>query len=108
VSVSAESFGTWNKKEDFQAPFFEKSEEVKKALRSRLQQVFMFNALNPEEFDIVLMAMQNVSKVEGEEVIQEGEDGDNLYVVESGTLACTKVIVSTSTLQLFRMESQLF
>jgi hypothetical protein len=29
----------------------------------------MFNALNPEEFDIVLMAMQNVSKVEGELVI---------------------------------------
>lgn len=69
TSVSAESFGTWNKKEDFQAPSFEKSAEVKLALKARLQQVFMFNALNPEEFDIVLMAMQNVSKVEGEQVI---------------------------------------
>jgi len=54
----------------------------------------MFNALNPEEFEIVLMAMQNVSKVEGATVIEEGENGDELYVVESGTLACTKVIVS--------------
>lgn len=66
----------------------------------------MFNALNPEEFEIVLMAMQNVSKVEGATVIEEGENGDELYVVESGTLACTKVIVSKYYL-LYRTENQL-
>lgn len=53
----------------------------------------MFSALNPEELDIVLNAMQNVKKSAGEQIIKEGDDGDNLYVVESGTLDCTKVIV---------------
>lgn len=55
----------------------------------------MFNALNPEELEIVLDAMSSVSKKAGEMVIAQGEDGDNLYVVEKGTLICTKVFVSS-------------
>lgn len=42
----------------------------------------MFNSLNPEELEIVLGAMNQVSKNAGEKIITEGEDGDNLYVVE--------------------------
>jgi hypothetical protein len=37
--------------------------------------------------------MQNVKKHPGEQVIKEGDDGDNLYVVESGILTCTKHFV---------------
>ena len=36
ASVSAEAFGNWNKKEEFKAPFYEKSEVLTKALRTRL------------------------------------------------------------------------
>ena len=54
----------------------------------------MFNALNPEELEIVLDAMVGVQKKSNELVIREGEDGDNLYVVEKGTLTCTKILVS--------------
>lgn len=54
----------------------------------------MFSALNPEELDIVLGAMQQVKKKVGEHIIKEGDDGDNLYVVESGVLNCTKVFVT--------------
>lgn len=54
----------------------------------------MFSALNPEELNIVLDAMQEVKKKAGEVIIREGDDGDNLFVVESGTLDCTKVFVS--------------
>ena len=54
----------------------------------------MFNALNPEELEIVLDAMVGVQKKANELVIREGEDGDNLYVVEKGTLTCTKILVS--------------
>lgn len=53
----------------------------------------MFNALNPSELDIVLGAMIGVSKKAGEVIIREGDDGDNLYVVEKGVLDCTKVFV---------------
>jgi len=51
----------------------------------------MFSALNPEELNIVLDAMQHVVKHHGENIIKEGDDGDNLYVVEKGTLDCTKI-----------------
>jgi cAMP-dependent protein kinase regulator len=54
----------------------------------------MFSCLNPEELAIVLDAMNNVKKQPGEIIIREGEDGDNLYVVESGILNCTKVFVN--------------
>jgi cAMP-dependent protein kinase regulator len=54
----------------------------------------MFSALNPDELSIVLDAMVAVKKKTGEIIIREGEDGDNLYVVESGVLTCTKTFVS--------------
>jgi len=54
----------------------------------------MFSALNPNELEIVLGAMVGVSKAASETIIREGDDGDNLYVVEKGTLNCTKVFVS--------------
>jgi len=53
----------------------------------------MFSSLSPEELSIILDAMQSVKKKPGELVIVEGEEGDCLYVVESGVLTCTKVIV---------------
>lgn len=94
ASVSAEAFGNWNKKEDFKAPFYEKTEELRDALRQRLSQAFMFGALNPDELEIVLGAMQKVDFAAGQMVITQGEDGDNLYVVETGKLACSKRFVS--------------
>merc|ERR1712178_454731 len=36
--------------------------------------------------------MQKVSFAAGQTVITEGEDGDVLYVVETGKLACSKVL----------------
>jgi hypothetical protein len=42
-----------------------------------------------------------VKKQPGDMIIQEGDDGDNLYVVESGTLDCTKVIVSRNYINVF-------
>jgi len=90
-SVSAEAFGNWNKKEEFKAPHYEKAEETVQALKARLGQAFMFSNLNPDELMIVLGAMQMVQKSAGDVVIKQGDDGDNLYVVETGKLRCTKV-----------------
>ena len=53
----------------------------------------MFSSLNPEELSIILDAMQSVKKRPGDLVIVEGEEGDCLYVVESGILTCTKIFV---------------
>ena len=92
--MSAEAFGSWNKKEDHEPPKYPKTQEQIAALKKRLEQAFMFNTLNPNELEIVLMAMQQVSKKAGDLVITEGEDGEELYVVESGVLDCSKVFVS--------------
>lgn len=64
----------------------------------------MFSALNPEELSIVLDAMQNVKKAAGELVIREGDEGDCLYVVESGILSCTKIFVRYFLLSLISVE----
>jgi cAMP-dependent protein kinase regulator len=53
----------------------------------------MFSSLNPDELAIVLDAMQSFKKKPGQAVITEGEEGDCLYVVESGVLTCTKIFV---------------
>ena len=92
ASVSAEAFGNWNKKEEFKAPVYPKSQELTTELRNRLSQAFMFSALNPAELEIVLGAMQKFDFQAGSVVINEGDDGDNLYVVETGKLKCTKVL----------------
>lgn len=54
----------------------------------------MFSALNPEELSIVLDAMAEVRVKAGDVVIKEGDDGGELYVVDNGTLKCTKIFVS--------------
>ena len=54
----------------------------------------MFSALNPQELDIVIGAMQEVPKKAGDVVIREGDDGNELYLVDNGNLKCTKVLVS--------------
>ena len=54
----------------------------------------MFSALNPSELDIVVNAMQEIHKKKGDVVIEEGDDGYELYVVDNGNLKCTKVLVS--------------
>jgi cAMP-dependent protein kinase regulator len=92
-SVSAEVFGTWNKKAEFHPPKYEKTPQVRDALQKRLSQAFMFSSLNPQELSIVLDAMLSVKKKAGDKVIVEGDEGDSLYVVESGVLTCTKIFV---------------
>ena len=51
----------------------------------------MFNALDEKEFNIVVDAMAEHHFKEGDPVIKQGEDGEELYVLESGTLKCEKI-----------------
>ena len=91
AGISAEVFGEHNKKEDFVPPVFAKSPEVKERLKAKLLQAFMFNALDEGELDIVLDAVEEVQVKKGINVITEGDQGDCMYVLNEGSLACTKV-----------------
>ena len=56
----------------------------------------MFMALDDNDLKVVIDAMDEKKVVPGEFVIKEGDDGDVLFIVESGELNCTKVIDGAS------------
>ena len=90
-SVSAEAFGAWNKKTEFVARFFEKTLQQTEAIVDKLSCSFMFSALGDSDRDIVVNAMDERRFAAGEDVIKQGEDGSELFVVDSGELECYKV-----------------
>lgn len=53
----------------------------------------MFMALDEDELNVVIDAMDEKKVTAGTTVIKEGEKGDVLYVVEEGTLECFKLFV---------------
>lgn len=57
ASVSAEAFGMYNKKEDFQPNVIQKTEAVKQAIMDKIQNAFMFSGLDEKEKQIVVDAM---------------------------------------------------
>lgn len=89
--MSAEAFGQFNKKSDFKARVVPKSEEAKEAIMDKIQNSFMFSGLDNAEKIIVCDAMEEKKCFKKEVVITEGDEGDCLYVVSSGTLSCTKI-----------------
>jgi cAMP-dependent protein kinase regulator len=91
ASVSAEVYGKFNQKSAFEAKVVAKSEEQKSRIRQKLSQAFMFSALDDKEQEIVINAMEEKTYQPEEYVINQGENGDLLYVVDSGKLACYKL-----------------
>ena len=91
ASVSAEAFGTWNQKSAFKARVVPKSNEAKQAIREKLSMAFMFSALDKAEQNIVIDAMEECKVQVNDVVIAEGDQGDCLYVIGSGTLSCSKI-----------------
>lgn len=87
-SVSAEAYGKWNQKKDFVARKISKSDEAKMRIRAVLQRSFLFSGLSAEELEIVVMAMEEVRLEAPQRIIQQGDDGDCLYVIEDGRLEC--------------------
>eukprot|EP00347_Sterkiella_histriomuscorum_P007226 403349777 len=90
ISVSAEVFGKYHKKESFVPTIIHKSDQIKDKIRNRLKQSFMFSALDENELEVVIDAMDEQRATAGESIIIEGEKGDQLFVVEEGVLDCFK------------------
>lgn len=90
--VSSEAFGAYNKKEDFSPRRIEKTEAQRQQILDRLSHSFMFTALDETEREIVVLAMEERRYSPGDTVISQGDDGDVLFVVDSGTLDCVKVL----------------
>ena len=64
---------------------------MKRRIQVRLQHSFMFQALDEKEMQIVVDAMEEKRYKQGDIVIEQGDDGSELFVVESGSLSCKKL-----------------
>jgi len=89
TSVSAEAYGEWNTKKSFVAPVIPKTDEQKDRLRIVLSKSFLFSSLEDNDVTVVIGAMSEVNAPEGEVVINQGDEGDFLFVVETGKLDCS-------------------
>lgn len=89
-SVSAEAYGKFNQKSAFKAKVIGKSASQISRIKARLTQSFMFSALEEKDLEIVVGAMEEKIFQSGDKVIEQGKDGDNLYIIDKGTLDCYK------------------
>ena len=77
---------------------YPKTDDQKQRLTATLNKSFMFRALSPKEMNIVIDAMEEVNATSGERMITLGDEGDFLFVVETGALECRKEIDGVDTL----------
>lgn len=86
TSVSAEAFGVFNKKAEFKARVIQKDAETKEKIKARLNESFMFANLDDKELKIVIDAMEVKNFDQGDVIIKQKDDGDELFLVGEGKL----------------------
>jgi len=91
-SVSAEAYGTFNVKMAFTAPVYAKEEDTIKRIKACMQTSFLFSSLEAEEMNTVILALKDKKLAPNERIIQQGDDGDSMFIIEEGELECLKVI----------------
>ncbi|XP_021573288.1 cAMP-dependent protein kinase type II-alpha regulatory subunit isoform X2 [Carlito syrichta] len=86
VSVCAESYNPEEEEEDTDPRVIHpKSDEQRCRLQEACKDILLFKNLDQEQLSQVLDAMfERIVKVD-EHVIDQGDDGDNFYVIERGT-----------------------
>lgn len=100
-SVSAEVYGAYNKKEHYKPKVVAKSQESKDQIRDLLSKSILFMNLEQRDMDIIINAMDVKQVKANEQVIKQGDDGFELYVVGNGTLKCTKRFPETPEVDTF-------
>lgn len=90
-SVSAEVYGIHNKKEAFKPHIIPKTEEQKKTIEAKCMQSFIFNSLEDQELTTVIDAFEEKRYKPGDYVIKQGDEGDVIYLVDTGELDCEKI-----------------
>ena len=91
TSVSAEVYGIHNKKKPFVPRVIPKTNEQKENIREKCKQSFLFNSLEGKELQTIIDSFEEKRYKAGQNVITQGEEGDVLYLVDSGDLDCEKV-----------------
>jgi len=87
-SVSAEAYGAWNQKKAFTPPVHAKTPEQKERIQKVLAGSFLFSALEEKDMGVILDAVKEVIVEPEQKIIQQGDNGDFMFIVESGKLEC--------------------
>ncbi|XP_029103287.1 cAMP-dependent protein kinase type II-beta regulatory subunit-like [Scleropages formosus] len=87
ASVCAETFNPDDEEEEDKEPriTYPKTDEQRQRLQEACRDILLFKNLDPEQMSQVLDAMFEKFVEAGEHIIDQGDDGDNFYVIESGT-----------------------
>ncbi|XP_032443601.1 cAMP-dependent protein kinase type II-beta regulatory subunit [Xiphophorus hellerii] len=86
ASVCAEAFNPDEDEEEKEPRVTHpKTDEQRQRLQEACRDILLFKNLDPEQMSQVLDAMFEKFCTEGEHIIDQDDDGDNFYVIESGT-----------------------
>lgn len=97
-SISAEVFTGINVKPKTDAK--NKSDVQYNNIIELLKKCFIFKTIDPDDYKLVINAMVSKTFAEGELVIKQGDDGNEMYLVEKGNLNCSKTIEDGSEMQI--------
>jgi len=73
-------------KAEFKARVIQKDTETKEKIKARLNESFMFANLDDKELKIVIDAMEVKNFDQGDVIIKQKDDGDELFLVGEGKL----------------------
>lgn len=74
----------------FAPKVFPKSPSIREELKSMLEKLVLFRDLEGKELDVIIDAFEARKVSAGEQVIKQGDEGHELFVVLSGRLDCSK------------------
>jgi cAMP-dependent protein kinase regulator len=80
----------FNKKEDFKSRVIPKTNEQKERMMKTITKSILFQSLEDQELHTVIDAFEEVNFGEKQFVITQGEQGEVLYLIETGQLSCFK------------------
>lgn len=100
-SVSAEVYGQYNAKGHFKAKVVPKSAETKSLIRELLSKSILFSNIEDRDMETIVGAMEIRTAQAGEQIIKQKDDGNELFVVGSGQLKCTKRFDDASDVETF-------
>ena len=84
VSVAAEKYNPEEDTDEAPKIIHAKTDEERNALKETIKNIFMFRSLDPNQVHDLLDAMFSRVVEKGDVIIEQGDDGDNFYVIESG------------------------
>ena len=91
LSISAEAYGIHNIKKPYVPRVIPKTEDQIKRIKEKCLQSFIFSSLEEKELKTVIDSFEEKQCPAGKNIITQGEEGDVLYLVDSGELDCEKV-----------------